>query len=215
MRILLFYRRKKMAIITCPECGQNPVSDRATACPKCGCPIAAGSIPAVPVDASSGSTHQALTIRQQREAQLPRGVSLSESSEFADASVYVGSLNVFSLPEIVEKIQGWCEELRLGSGVRKTHIDVIGHLSALKSLYIGSGELDDEALLRISKLQTLTKLKIGFIEGRTSAVGWLQLAKLGRLELLVLPTFLLDGDHDQDLQIKQELRQRLPQTIVK
>lgn len=27
-----------MAIIKCPEC-QNEVSDKASACPKCGCPI--------------------------------------------------------------------------------------------------------------------------------------------------------------------------------
>lgn len=29
-----------MALITCPECG-NQVSDKAAACPKCGAPIAA------------------------------------------------------------------------------------------------------------------------------------------------------------------------------
>lgn len=30
-----------MALITCPECG-NQVSDKATACPSCGCPVDAG-----------------------------------------------------------------------------------------------------------------------------------------------------------------------------
>jgi hypothetical protein len=29
-----------MPLITCPDCGHHPVSDRAEACPKCGCPIA-------------------------------------------------------------------------------------------------------------------------------------------------------------------------------
>lgn len=34
-----------MALIQCPECGQQ-ISDKAPACPKCGCPVAA---PAAPV----------------------------------------------------------------------------------------------------------------------------------------------------------------------
>jgi hypothetical protein len=31
---------RSMPLITCPDCGHHPVSDRAEACPKCGCPIA-------------------------------------------------------------------------------------------------------------------------------------------------------------------------------
>ncbi len=42
-----------MAIITCPDCGHHPVSDRAPTCPKCGCPIAAPIMEAQVV----GTTH--------------------------------------------------------------------------------------------------------------------------------------------------------------
>ncbi len=36
-----------MAMISCPECGRE-VSDRAAACPQCGCPIAPGSPSSAP-----------------------------------------------------------------------------------------------------------------------------------------------------------------------
>lgn len=37
-----------MALITCPECGKQ-VSDRAAACPNCGCPISAVTAKMIPV----------------------------------------------------------------------------------------------------------------------------------------------------------------------
>jgi hypothetical protein len=43
-----------MPLITCPDCGHHPVSDRAEACPKCGCPIAktqAGTVQQIPANA--------------------------------------------------------------------------------------------------------------------------------------------------------------------
>lgn len=39
-----------MALITCPECGKQ-VSDKATACPNCGCPISAAQPSAVEITA--------------------------------------------------------------------------------------------------------------------------------------------------------------------
>jgi hypothetical protein len=48
-----------MPIITCPDCGHHPVSDRAPTCPKCGCPIALANVssgsPSGPVAVSSQS----------------------------------------------------------------------------------------------------------------------------------------------------------------
>ena len=95
-----------MAIITCPECGQHPVSaSHVPTCPKCGCPISAGSVSAVGADSSSGSSPRAPTVRDQRRAQLPPGASLSDTSEFADTDVMV-NLGGVDLPELVENISG-------------------------------------------------------------------------------------------------------------
>ena len=40
-----------MALISCPECGKQ-VSDRAPACPNCGCPINTAPVAAPQVDRS-------------------------------------------------------------------------------------------------------------------------------------------------------------------
>ncbi len=204
-----------MAIITCPECGQNPVSDRAPTCPKCGCPIAAGG--AVP--SSSGPAGQAPTIRQQREAQLPPGSYLNSDSEFTDSSVgmHLIGAQAVDLHELVERIQGWCEELIVGFGTRAHHLSMFGRLPHLTSLHISSCELDDEALLQIGKLHTLTKLKIFHRTGTPTEAGWLQLARLERLEFLKLPFSMLPSPLDlaRERRLKQELTELMPQTIVK
>ena len=44
-----------MALITCPECKQHPVSDQAPACPRCGFPIKKPESTFIYVDANSGS----------------------------------------------------------------------------------------------------------------------------------------------------------------
>ena len=94
---------------------------------------------------------------------------------------------------------------------------VINRLSHLKSLSIGTGELDDQVLLQISKLQTLSKLEIKHVTGTVTEQGWLQLARLGRLEYLNLPIIMLSGklDLEKENRLKQELKQRMPETIVK
>ena len=110
---------------------------------------------------------------------------LASSTEFHDSSVEVLILD--DLAGLGSRMGDWCEESRFSIGVRKQHIDLIGCLSTLKSLHISLGELDDEALYRIGKLQTLRKVSIVQNSGRTSPAGWLQLTKLSRLEFLRRP----------------------------
>lgn len=205
-----------MAIITCPECGQNPVSDRAATCPKCGCPIAAVNAPAAPINSAAESTPQARTIREERRERVNElaGAFLTESSEFVDSSVNV--FNFSDSAELFDCISEWCEELQIVAHSEPKHIAGLLRLRALKSLEIHYGLLDDESLLRISKLQTLRKLKIHVNVGRTSAAGWLFLARLSQLDLLKIPYNLLPGglDHNEAEELKQQLRQRMPHTIV-
>jgi hypothetical protein len=47
-----------MALITCPECKHHPVSDQASACPKCGFPIKKPEYTFIYVDANSGSGYE-------------------------------------------------------------------------------------------------------------------------------------------------------------
>jgi hypothetical protein len=136
------------------------------------------------------------------------------TTEFPDSSVTVnGDLTT----GLVSHLQGWCEELVIYADVRNSHIDVISRLSNLKSLEIGSGALDDEGLLGISRLRALRKLKIGSNKRRTSVAGWLVLARLSRLEFLEIPLLYLNGRYDyfETKQLVQELQQRLPETIVR
>jgi len=202
-----------MPIITCPDCGHHPVSDRAPNCPKCGCPIAGVNAAVDAIHPSNESTKQAPSIRKERAAQLaPLDAGLMDSTDFPDSSVFVNDLT--KLAEIVSQIQGWCEELYLGGvSAQQNHVDVISRVSNLKSLDLSQAALDDEGLLRVSKLQTLRKLMFFRNERRTSAVGWLQLARLSRLELLRLPiTWNLSWD--EEMKLKQELRKRLPDPII-
>jgi hypothetical protein len=205
-----------MAIVTCPECGQHPVSDRAPTCPKCGCPIAAVSAPVASINPSSESTDQASTIRDERNAKLePLRAGLStDSTDYPDCSVVVCDLA--NLAKLVSQIQDWCEELIFVDPVNKSHINAISRLSNLKSLILPYPKLDDEALYRISKLQTLCKLVIQINEASTQASSWLQLARLSRLEYLQLPPLLFPNDYSPLTQeIKQNLRLQLPRTIIK
>jgi hypothetical protein len=205
-----------MPIITCPDCGHHPVSDRAATCPKCGCPIAAVNASVAPTNQALGSINQAPTIREEREARLvDLGAHLRESNEFPDSSVII--YDSTNLAELVSYMQGWCEELELADDVRKRHIDMICRLSKLESLCITVGKLDDESLLRISKLLTLCKLKFHVNDGSATEAGWLQLAKLSRLEFLQLPVPLYRGQRDfaSGEVMKQKLQRQLPRTIVK
>ena len=204
-----------MAIITCPECDQHPVSDRAAACPKCGCPIAAVNALVASVNPSSESPHHAPRIHQERDAGLVGlGAFRDPTGEFPDSSVTVCDLT--KLAELVDFVREWCEELVITTGVQKFHIEVISRLSTLKSLSLGLSELDDMALLRISKIRTLCKLQFGINEGRTSEAAWLQLARLSQLELLELPFCPLGpANYDAGKQLERQLQQLLPRTIVK
>lgn len=180
-----------MPIITCPDCGHHPVSDRAPTCPKCGCPIAAVNAAVEAVHPSNESTNRAPSIREERKAQLaPLGAGLRDSTEFPDSSVSVYDLT--KLAELVGHIQGWCEELHFAGipewgQMEKNHVDVISRVSNLKSLDLFESALDDEGLSRVSKLPTLRKLMFVRNQRKTSTVGWLQLARLSRLEILHLP----------------------------
>lgn len=49
-----------MPIITCPDCGHHPVSDRAPTCPKCGCPIALANV-------SSGAPSDSVAVSGQSD----------------------------------------------------------------------------------------------------------------------------------------------------
>ena len=210
-----------MAIITCSECGQNPVSDRAATCPKCGCPIAGGNAAVDAAAPPTESTDQSAAIREARIAQLAplSAVVDSSNAEFPDSSVAVQDLA--KLAEVVGVVQGWCEELVFMTSpdnfVHKRHIDQISRVSALKSLQIFYEELDDETLYGISKIQTLIKFEISMGSRRTTAAGWYQLAKLSRLEFLRLPSFLIPGEGKwaEDDRIRQELQRMLPRTVIK
>ncbi len=132
-----------MAIITCPECGQHPVSDRAASCPRCGCPITAVNAPAASASPSSESGQQPPTIRHQREGKLfPLGAGFSESSEFPESSVVVSDLT--KLAELVDLMQGWCEELTIQVPLENHHVDRLCRLTHLKSLEMYVSKLDDE-----------------------------------------------------------------------
>ncbi len=205
-----------MAIVTCPECGQHPVSDRAASCPRCGCPMTAVNTPAASASPSPESGQQPPTIRQQREGKLvPLRAGFSESSEFPESSVVVSDLT--KLAELVDLMQGWCEELTIQVTLENHHVDRLCRLTHLKSLEMYVSKLDDEALLRLSKLRTLCKLKFTVNEGRTSEAGWLQLARLSQLEFLEIPAIpfapasydFATGEH-----LKRQLRRLLPRTIV-
>ena len=45
-----------MPLITCPDCGYHPVSDRAEACPKCGGPISIATKSVVEIPAIQQNT---------------------------------------------------------------------------------------------------------------------------------------------------------------
>ena len=148
-----------------------------------------------------------------------RGAFLNISSEFPDCSVHV--FDFTNLVEIVDCIQGWCEELTLmGNGVRNSHIEVIGHLRSLKSLTIGLSELDDEALLRISELGTLCKLKFISLnkwEDFRSRLGfnWSGSASLIFSSFPSNLTLSASYDYNSEQQLKQELQRLLPRAIIK
>ena len=60
-----------MALISCPECATS-VSDRALACPKCGCPIAKPS--AVSADVPSPAPAQVVTVSKSRGVYIILGL---------------------------------------------------------------------------------------------------------------------------------------------
>ena len=102
-----------MAIITCPECGQHPVSDRAASCPRCGCPITAvNSRPAFrEVRPPNRGSNLRRFATNERGSCFLLGLGFSESSEFPESSVVVSDLT--KLAELVDLMQGWCEELTI------------------------------------------------------------------------------------------------------
>jgi len=210
-----------MAIITCPECGQNPVSDRAPTCPKCGCPIAAAEAPVAPANPSTEPTGHVRTIQEKRSDQVRAfGAQLIDhDTEFRDTSVAV--VNESTNPkELVNHIKGWCEEISLHFPVGESHVDAISRLSNLKSLDVfAETVLDDRALLQISKMQTLRKLELHRTnKGWTTEAGWLQLARLSGLEYLELPLYpgpvRDESEYDKMREIKRELRKRMPHTLI-
>ena len=85
------------------------------------------------------------------------GAELDSSTEFTDSRVLV--TDGTKLVELVDHIQGWCEELVTLFDAHMHHIDAIGRLSILKSLDVHYGQFDDEALLRISKLADADEAK--------------------------------------------------------
>lgn len=80
-----------MPIISCPDCGHHPVSDRTPTCPKGGSPIAAANAPVASLNPSAETTLQTRTIHEERLERLRElaGAFLIESSEFVNTSVNI------------------------------------------------------------------------------------------------------------------------------
>lgn len=56
----------KMALIKCPECGKE-ISDKASACPNCGCPVSAIPFQALPSEVDIPGNTAPVTFRASKK----------------------------------------------------------------------------------------------------------------------------------------------------
>jgi hypothetical protein len=211
-----------MALITCPDCGHHPVSDRAPNCPKCGAPIPQSAETAP--QGSGGSS-----IRAECEAVL---ISLCDPNHLgtscymtSDSPDYPNTSVTFTDPSVLEQIVhragDWIEELD-GRGpdctVSRSGPRLFRSIPNLKSLDLMMVNLDDEALLELSKITSLRRLEMTLNYGDATSRGFLLLAKLGNLEFLSLPSYMGDrrgvGSIEM-LEIRKRLRTLMPNTVIK
>jgi len=164
-----------MPIITCPDCGHHPVSDRAAACPKCGCPIAAPNV-------SSGSPNQAVAVPGQQDgsqaiAQLEsivkeaqRELLTSDQAEVVARRIADSKRTAFSSRDAFVETSVANRILVLGD----EDVDILKSLDAdqrlrIKALYaLACDRLDGTMLGGLKGFRNLAVLDLSYSSGWTS-----------------------------------------------